>query len=355
MAHPFAGLLLLQIALVSPSGGLRAGDVLPADFGQWHASLSGKKVEKFSSVELGSFSPADAAVLEEFGFLAAERRAYQQADGKQVVVEALRMRDATAAFGAFTWYQRAGWDQDVSTSVDGRSFIAAVGSEEAVLQRNGFCVRVIGSKATHQELAQLAIALPSLENDPMPSIGDFLPREGMVRSSAKYAFGPVVLGKVAPAVPPANIGFTMGAEVISAEYRLNGRPPMTLLLALYPTPQIAQKYAKQLSDGNLPLNFKRTGTMISIVTGAPRKADADQLLNRVHYTMGVMLNQGVPKVTEATFMQMLMSIFALCGILLAFAATSGLLYGLLRVLARRHYPGQVFDRDVEVIELHLSR
>ena len=256
-----------------------------------------------------------------------------------MTVEALRMRDATAAYGAFTWYQQPGWETQLSTKTDGRKFMAAIGADGAVMQRNGFCVHVIGSTATHQELSQLANALPSLDNDPLPEIGDFLPLEGMVKGSAKYAFGPTVLAKVAPSMRPANIGFTLGAVVFAADYHVSGRPPMTLLLALYPTPQIAQKYAKQLTEQNIPVQYKRTGALIAMVyasnDGAPKKSDADIVLGRVHYTMGVMLNQGIRKITEVTFMQMLMGIFQLCGVLLVFALTSGVLYGLIRVLARR--------------------
>ena len=63
--HTLTGLLLLQIALVSPNGGPRVGDVLPADFGPWHAALAANKPpEKFSRVSKAkAFSPTDAAEL----------------------------------------------------------------------------------------------------------------------------------------------------------------------------------------------------------------------------------------------------------------------------------------------------
>jgi hypothetical protein len=78
-------------------------------------------------------------------------------------------------------------------------------------------------------------------------------------------------------------------------------------------------------------------------------------LKRVRYTMSVMLNQGIRKPVEQNLAQMIMGIFKLCGILLVFSTLSGLAYGGLRVLFRRRYEGQIFDRDVEVIELRLSR
>ena len=373
MLSTLAALLLFQIALVSPNATPGTGDVLPADLGQWHAALAGKKVEKFSSVQVGAFAAStDAAALTEFGFLGAERREYRMMDSQTgsktaqpMIVEAIRMRDATAAFGAFTWFRHAGWNEDLSLKTDSRRFKAAVGPGEAVLQRNAFCIRVRNAAPTHQELAQLATALPSLDNEPLPEIGDFLPAEGMVKSSGKYVFGPLVLAQLAPGLPPSAIGFTMGAEVMTAEYRVPGRGPgspsshenVMLLLALYPTPQIAQKYAKELDA--LPLHYKRSGALISIVpnvaANAAQESDADALLKRVHYTMSVMMNQGIRKPIEQNLAQMILAIFELCGILLVFSVLSGLAYGGLRVLFRRRYPGQIFDRDVEVIELHLSR
>src|ERR1022692_5081812 len=143
MLSMLAGLLLFQIVLVSPNATPGTGDVLPADLGQWHAALAGKKVEKFSSVQVGAFaSPTDAAALSEFGFLGAERREYRMmnSQGQPMIVEALRMRDATAAFGAFTWYRKAGWNEDLSQKTDARRFKAAIGPGEAVLQRNAFCI-----------------------------------------------------------------------------------------------------------------------------------------------------------------------------------------------------------------------
>lgn len=363
MLSTLAGLLLFQIALVSPKSAPGAVDVLPADIGPWHGALAGKKIEKFSSVQSGGFaSSAEAAALDEFGFLGAERREYKReykmedapgAPSSVMVVEALRMRDATAAYGAFTWYRQAGWSQDLSQKTDARQFAAAVGPTEAVLQRNAFVIRIHNVAATHQELAQLATALPSLENEPLPQIGDFLPLEGMVRSSGKYVFGPTVLAQLAPGLPPEAIGFTMGAEVMTAQYRVGSdKKPATLVLALYPTPQIAQKYAKELESRNFQI--KRTGALISIVPDAAQKADAEGLLKRVRYTMGVMLNQGIRKPVEQNLAHMIIGIMELCGILLAFSVLSGLAYGGLRVLFRRRYEGQIFDRDVDVIELHLN-
>jgi hypothetical protein len=225
-----------------------------------------------------------------------------------------------------------------------------------VLQRNGFIVRVLHYAPDTQELAGLAAAMPSFSNEPLPEIADFLPPSGIVRSSAKYAFGPQMFANLAPQVPPASLGFAMGAETVSAEYHLPGRAPMTLVLAMYPTPQLAQKFGREIDALNLQnLELRRCGALLFFVADAPRKADAEKLLGNVHYGMGVMMNENVPKVTVKSFSQMIMSIFLLCAIVLGFCTISGVVYGLIRVLTRRIYPGQVFDRDIEVIELHLSR
>lgn len=348
-------LLLFQVALVAPNSPPGAGDLLPAQMGEWRAVPD--KSQKFSSVEAGVFAPdADAAALDEFGFLGAQRREYLQEKGaRHITVDAIRMKDTTGAFGAFTWYRRAGWREDSNMSKDPRRFQAAVGKDEAVLQRNRFTLHVTGAQLTHEDLTQLVAALPSLEDEPMPPLGEFLPPEHMVLSSAKYAAGPQVFQRLAPQLPAMGMGFHMGAEAIAAEYHLPGKQPMTLVLALYPTPQIAKNFTKHLTELNLPsVQLKRNGSLLMIVPDATRPADAEHLMSLVRYEMSVMWNQGILKDKQLTVPEMLTNIFALCGILLVFCAISGVVYGGIRVLVRRLYPDQFLDRDIEVIQLHLN-
>jgi hypothetical protein len=360
MASLVASLLLFQIALISPDAA-SGGDLLPAELGEWRAS--GAALEKFSPAQVNVFaSGADGVALNEFGFFGAQRREYRQGN-RTVTVEALRMKDSSAAYGAFTWYRQSGWREESSVAHDTRSFRAAIGPNEAVLQRNGYCIRILGVQPSHKELAQAAAVLPSLEEEPMPSLPAYLPTGGLIHSSAKYAYGPQVFERVVPQVPAMAVGFHMGAEIVAAEYRLPGKPPLTLVVAEYPTPQIARNFAKNIESLNLStVRVKRSGPLLAIVpnldaggdASGAQSAEADHLLAQVNYEMTGTWNEKVPNVKEPTFAQMIMSIFELCGILLVFCVLSGVVYGGIRVFTRSRNPGHGFEGDSGLIGLNLN-
>ena len=371
MPSQLAGLLLFQIALISPNAGLSGGDLLPAELGEWRAAPGSAGLEKFSAVQVNTFAQAaiqansasrsaaaDSAALSEFGFFGAQRRTYQQGH-KTITVEAIRMKDSSAAYGAFTWYRQAGWREEFSVPHDPRSFQAAVGPNEAVLQRNSYCVRILGAAPNHKELARAAAVLPSMQEEPQPSLSAYLPTAGLVHASAKYAYGPQVFEHVVSQLPAMAVGFHMGAEAVAGEYHLPGKQPMTLVLVEYPTPQIARNFAKNLESvsaaRNLPSpHIKRKGPLLMIVPNATVEADADHLIAQVHYAMDGMWDEKMPNFKEPTFAQMIMSIFELCGILLLFCVLSGLAYGGIRVLTRSKNQGYTFEGDADLISLHLN-
>ncbi len=374
MPSLLAGLLLFQIALISPNVGpgigSNGGDLLPAVLGEWHAApgpTTGSAPEKFSASQVGVFAAtADSAALNEFGFFGAQRRQYRQGN-RTITVEAIRMKDSSAAYGAFTWYRQAGWREEFSAPHDPRSFQAAIGPNEAVLQRNGFCLRVLGAQPGHKELALLAAVLPSFQDEPLPLLPGYLPAAGLVHSSAKYAYGPQVFGHMfehmlghmsehqVSQIPAMAMGFHMGAESVAAEYRLPGKQPMTLVLTEYPTPQIARNFAKNLESLNLAtMRMKRTGPLLMIVPDATPESDAQQLMSQVHYKMDGMWDEKMPNFKEPTFAQMIMSIFELCGILIVFCLLSGVVYGGIRVLTRSKKPGHGFEGDIDFISLNLN-
>jgi hypothetical protein len=359
MPTQLAGLLLFQIALVSPNAGLSGGDLLPAELGEWRVPAGGAGLEKFSAAQVNVFaSGADSAALNEFGFFGAQRRTYQQGH-KTITVEAIRMKDSSAAYGAYTWYRQSGWREEFSVPHDARSFQAAVGPSEAVLQRNSYCVRIIGTLPNHKELALAAAVLPSMQDEPQPPLAAYLPAAGLVHSSAKYAYGPQVFEHVVAELPAMSVGFHMGAEAVAGEYHLPGKQPMRLVLVEYPTPQIARNFAKNLETASSAANLaavriKRKGPLLMIVPNGVAEADATHLMDQVHYAMDGMWDEKTPNFKEPTFAQMIMSIFELCGILLVFCLVSGVIYGGIRVLTRSKKPGHGFEGDIDFISLDLN-
>ncbi|SRR5579871_39154 len=352
MLSLLGGLLFFQIALISPNASPNGVDLLPADIAAWHAAAA---PEKFSVAQLNAFATADnAAVLDELGFFGAQRRQYT--GGKDIVtVEAIRMKDPSAAYGAFTWFRQTGWREETNSSHDPRAFQAAVGATDAVLQRNSYVVHISGVAATHQQLEAAAAALPSLENEPLPALASHLPASGLVGGSVKYAYGPQLFDRVVPGLPAMAMGFHLGAEVVAGEYRLPGKSPMTLVLVEYPTPQIARSLEKNLTSQNLNgAHVKRVGPLLAIVPGGASDADAARLIDQVHYEMAGMWDEKVSKIKEPSFAQMIISIFELCGILLVFCVLSGAAYGGIRVLTRSKNPGYAFEGDADFISLKIN-
>jgi len=230
-----------------------------------------------------------------------------------------------------------------------------------VLQRNSYCVRILnpGAAPSHKELALAAAMLPSMENEPLPSLANHLPVAGLVRGSPKYAYGPQVFARAVTQVPAMAVGFHMGAEAIAAEYRLPGQQPLTLVLIEYPTPQIARNIVKSLDALNLAeVRIKRIGPLLvmvpSIAVNGPQETDAQHLISEVHYEMGGMWDEKMPNFKEPTFAQMIMSIFELCGVLLVFCALSGVVYGGIRVLTRSKNAGHGFEGDADFISLDIN-
>lgn len=337
------GLCLTQVTLISPDNAKNGGDMLPNQFAGWRM----EKVQKFSPAQLPQMAGGDADVLREYGFLAAERKEFTRSTGR-LTVEALRMRDSSDAYGIFTYYRRPNWRQQ-----RGR-FYAAVGDGQAVLLRNSYCLRILGGEPGTEELSLLASALPTFRDEPLPSLPGFLPERGAIPGSLKYVLGPQAFGRLVPQMQPAALGFDMGAEAQLAQYRLPGKPEMTLLLVLYPTPQIAAAKLRTFGISDPALPIRRRGSLVFLVLNAPSKADADVLLDGVSYRTDVMWNQAVPRHREPSYVELLLNVFKLAGIMLLFALFSSLAFAGIRVAFQHFLPGRLFDRDA-IIRLDLSR
>ena len=111
----------------------------------------------------------------------------------------------------------------------------------------------------------------------------------MLQRSDHYILGPVALNQFFPLGADDWLGFSHGAEAETAQYQLNGKT-VTLLLADFPTPQIAADELSRLGEkfnvngsnagGGAPLFAKRTVTMLEMVFGASSKEEAAPLAER---------------------------------------------------------------------------
>jgi hypothetical protein len=98
---------------------------------------------------------------------------------------------------------------------------------------------------------------------------------------------------------------------------------------------------------------KRVGPLVAMVLGgAPDLPAARRLLDQITYEAAVTVNEPMPLILRPeTAAQMLLSIITLAGIVLVFCLASGLIFGGLRVIARKF---GYADAGTSMTTLHLS-
>ncbi len=138
----------------------------------------------------------------------------------------------------------------------------------------------------------------------------------------------------------------------------------TLILLSYPTPQIAAEHLRRLDAAHQPnppqpagtpalLNIgpifdKRTGPMVVVATGAISQGEAQSLLSAVNYEADVTWNENTYSGKKNNLGNLLLNVFLLCAILIAFSAVAGLAFGGIRIFFNRILPESLLHREKEV-------
>ena len=204
------------------------------------------------------------------------------------------------------------------------------------------------------------------EQGPLPTLSEHLPTKGFVDRSDKYILGPVALNQFFPVSADDWLGFSHGAEAEVAKYNVEGRE-LNLLIADFPTPQVAQKRLVDLqqlyhlnpasTDGNpSPLFAKRSITLLAIVSGARTRAEADQLLGQIQSGSEVTWNEPTFQFKEPSIGAMIVGSIIGAGVLCMFAVVAGVAFGGFRLVVKRYFPDKVFDRSstMQVLQLGLG-
>lgn len=346
------GLLLALLSLPAPAQDKGRALLLPRVFAGWQQQSGAR-----AGADPAQADPAFAAVLKELGFKDFAAATYRQ-DGDSLHLRAARFADATGAYAAFTFYNSSDM---VNIKIGNQGSWA--GNRIMFFQGNVLVDARLDriTPTTAGELRELAADLPGSEADPraLPSLPRYLPGDGYVKNSGKYVIGPLELAQLGSPIPAEVVDFQRNAEVVLANYRTSGGEA-TLVLASYPTPQIAGDRLKafeacQGSDGRPALYLaKRSGPLVVGVTGPISENEARNLLGLINYRADVTWNERVPTGRDNVG-NLLVNIFALTGIILGFALVVGIMFGGVRVLLKRLFPDRVFDRpeDVEIIQLKL--
>ncbi len=268
--------------------------LLPDSFAGWVETGSPKTVTDPDQAD-----PANTAALKEYDFSDATLSSYKRS-GETLSLRALRFRDASGSYGAYSFYRQNGWPKEEIGS-------GATSNHNRVLFWLGNTV--VDANFSHMgpmagsELRELASRLPVPDGSKAlaPPILSNLPKDSLDGQTTHYALGPASYAGAGGVLPPDLVGFDRGAEVVTANYSLRSNVA-TLTIIDYPTPQMAAAqeasirayikagnqaqpaWPKPLQDSDqASIEVRRSGPLVAIVSGDAIPDESHKLLALVHY------------------------------------------------------------------------
>lgn len=193
---------------------------------------------------------------------------------------------------------------------------------------------------TTAELAALYEHLPKLEQSPLPSLLEYLPKDNRAPDSERYVTGPVALRRFLPGIPPSVAAFHLGAEATLATFLLSGK----LAVFSYPTPQIAMQRVEEFRK--IPgAVAKRTGPLVAVIVDPADPNEAQNLLAKVRYEAQISWAERMPTRRD-NIGDLIVNVFILIGILLVFGLVAGLAFGGYRAARRKNDADAVITLDL---------
>jgi Family of unknown function (DUF6599) len=353
--------VLLTIILLFSLGAVAqdTNKVAPRIFAGWQL----QKVDK--SLDPAKADPVYADLLREYGLAEVENAQYTKY-GRNILVKVARFKDASGAFGAYTFYRTP------EMAAEDIGDLAASNFERILFLRGNLLVDVKMDRITPMtggELRELGSALPKESGNAanLPTITNYLPKQGLVPYTTKYVSGPFGLARVEPQLPSEQVDFSTGAEVATAQYK-TGQGTANLLLISYPTPAVAGVHLRTLEQWRpspapgttaaAPAAWtKRTGPLVAMITGSISDGEAKTLLASVNYDADVTWNQNTGFNLKNNIGNLLFNIILLVAMLIALAVVAGFAFGGTRILLRKLFPNHDFDRnrEAEIIRLNIGK
>lgn len=351
-------LLIIVSSFASVAFAEEAKNISPRIFAGWQL----QKVER--SKDPAKADTAYADLLKEYGLADVETAQYSK-QGRTITAKMARFKDASGAYGAYTFYRTPEMaHEDIGDQ-------AASNFERILFLHGSLLVDVKMDRITPMtggELRELASALPkeSGHTANLPTVTNYLPKQGVVPNTAKYVSGPVALSHLDSQLPPEQVDFSTGAEIASAQYK-TGQDTANLLLISYPTPAVAGLHLRTLEQWhpspaagttNVPTAWtKRTGPLVAVITGSISEGEAKTLLASVNYDADVTWNQNTGFNLKDNLGNLLLNIVLLVLILIGLAIVAGFALGGAKILLRRLFPNHDFDRNTEgdIIRLNIGK
>jgi len=341
--------IVWSMLLAILAGAAAAQNILPESFAGWTRTGDVKTVTKPEQADA-----AYPAVISEYGFSKAETATFTRPDGRTLTVKAAQFKDATGAYGAFTFYR------DPAMKSESIGSKAASANERILFFRSNVLVdanfdRVTGMSAA--ELRELAGMLPEAKgtDGKLPNLPEYLPKQEAQENSAKYILGPQALAASKTPLSADLVRFDLDPEVLTQCYTTPDGP-VTLMLVEYPTPQIATERLRAFQSADSTVAARRTGPILVIASGNSGSSVARDLLNSVNYEAEVTWNEATSVSKRDNIGNLILAIFGLIGILLGVGIIFGVFFGGIRVLMTKYFPGTVLDlpENVEILQLHLG-
>ncbi len=346
---------IVSIAPQSSSNARADGALLPKVFAGWEMSGTSE-----ISKDAAAADPTNGAALREYGLEEFASATYTKEPGRKLQVKAIRFRDASGAYGAFTFYK-------LPEMLNEKFGDQGASMNERVLFYHGnVLVQATFDRITVMsaaELRELADALPVAKGPAanLPTLPAYLPKQAYVTNSAKYVLGPAGLQQVEAPLSSDLVDFGRDAEVALGHYRTSAGTA-TMMLVAYPTPQIAAERLRAIeaahpnTGGNTFDQFvsKRTGPIVAVISGKVPISEAKSLLASVNYDADVTWNQATSLNKKDNIGNLIMQNFLLIAIIFGFAIVMGFAFGGFRLLMKRWFPDRVFDRDLDIIRLNLK-
>ena len=349
----FIGVFLLVLGAAPWASAQKTA--LPSNFGNWSGLPNPAWVE--------TEAPANYVNLwKESGRTAGEICEYSSGSAK-IDVSLAKYHDPSSAYEIYTALIRPDMHPstlNLTSAVDGDKLYVLLGSFILMLRptpaiSEGDLTALVNSLSAHSD------------KTPLPPIRTYIPR-GFIDGSQKYALGPEgfrnalnVLGREEFASLVKEAGFSSGAEAMFAHYA-NGKGDGVLLLIDYPTPQLAEQHLRHLDQALSPAQkqagttIERNGTLVTAVLRPSSAAYAEWLRGAVGRETAVTWHEPSHTITDPPLLSSVAKIIIATLVFMVVAVVLGVAFGGVRVLAKRFFPGRIFDRpeQMDVLQLGLS-
>jgi len=281
--------------------------LLPDAFAGWVESEPAKKIADSAQADA-----ANAVALREYDFTDGLLASYKRS-GEALTLRALRFRDASGAYGAYSFYRQNSWPkEDIAAGATSNHNRVLFWQGNTVVDANFSQIGPMSGS----ELRELAGEL-KLPNGPLalapPVLGN-LPKDSIDPQTTHYALGPAGYTGAGGVLPADLVGFDRGAEAVTANYSLRSGPA-TLTIIDYPTPQMAAAqeakirayikagsqaqpaWPKPLQDSDqASLEVRRSGPLVALVSGDAVPEESHKLLGMVHFAVEL---TSIPQPTES--------------------------------------------------------